>query len=105
MACGAKSTDHQFLSASSGGPIYYVGRDMKLSHEGMGIDESDWRIFVGCLNATLDKFNVPEPERAGRGFHRQHEAEHRRIGPPRSRNDAAPGQGSIHPAMKIALMN
>jgi hemoglobin len=53
-----------FLSASAGGPIHYVGRDMKLSHEGMGIDESDWRIFVGCLNATLDKFNVPEPERA-----------------------------------------
>ena len=59
-----KATDHNFLSASAGGPIHYVGRDMKLSHEGMGIDESDWRIFVGCLNASLDKFNVPEPERA-----------------------------------------
>jgi hemoglobin len=37
---------------------------MKLSHEGMGIDESDWRIFIGCLQATLDKFQVPVAERA-----------------------------------------
>jgi hemoglobin len=53
-----------FLCASAGGPLYYVGRDMKLSHEGMGIDESDWRVFLDCLNATLDKFRVPEVERA-----------------------------------------
>src|SRR5271166_3054408 len=53
-----------FLCVSVDGPIYYVGREMKLSHEGMGIDESDWRIFVGCLHATLDKFKVPASERA-----------------------------------------
>ena len=53
-----------FLCAAAGGPLYYVGRDMKLSHEGMGIDESDWRIFIGCLEATLDKFQVPQTERA-----------------------------------------
>ena len=53
-----------FLCASAGGPLYYVGHDMKLSHEGMGIDESDWRIFISCLQATLDKFQVPDAERA-----------------------------------------
>ena len=52
-----------FLCASAGGPLYYTGRDMKLSHEGMGIDESDWRIFVRCLEAALDKFQVPQMER------------------------------------------
>lgn len=53
-----------FLCASAGGPLLYVGRDMKTSHEGMGIDESDWRIFIGHLEATLDSFKVPAGERA-----------------------------------------
>ena len=30
-----------YLSASVGGPMLYTGRDMKLSHGGMGISESD----------------------------------------------------------------
>ncbi len=53
-----------FLCASAGGPLYYVGREMKLSHEGMGIDESDWRVFIAHLQATVDKFQVPQTERA-----------------------------------------
>ena len=53
-----------FLCASSGGPLYYVGRDMKTSHRGMGINESDWQRFIGHLEATLDKFAVPATERA-----------------------------------------
>jgi len=53
-----------FLCASSGGPLYYVGRDMKTSHRGMGINESDWQRFVGHLEATLDRFSVPAAERA-----------------------------------------
>jgi hemoglobin len=52
-----------FLCASAGGPLFYDGRDMKLSHEGMGIDEADWRAFVGHLEATLDTFQVPVVER------------------------------------------
>jgi hypothetical protein len=31
----------------AGGPVYYTGRDMKLSHAGMGITESDWSVFLG----------------------------------------------------------
>jgi hemoglobin len=53
-----------FLCASAGGPLFYVGRDMKTSHKGMGIDESDWRIFIGHVEATLDNFKVPASERA-----------------------------------------
>ena len=37
---------------------------MKLSHEGMGIDESDWKSFIGHLEATLDAFRVPAEERS-----------------------------------------
>ncbi len=53
-----------FLCASAGGPLLYVGRDMKTAHKGMGINESDWSKFIGHLEATLDSFNVPAPERA-----------------------------------------
>jgi hemoglobin len=53
-----------FLCASAGGPMYYTGRDMKLSHKGMRISETDWRAFLGQLNATLDTFQVPTQERA-----------------------------------------
>jgi hemoglobin len=28
------------------------------------IDESDWQAFLGHLDATLDNFEVPAPERA-----------------------------------------
>ena len=53
-----------FLCASAGGPLYYVGRDMKTSHRGMGINEGDWQTFIGHLEATLDNFHVRSKERA-----------------------------------------
>jgi len=53
-----------FLCASAGGPLLYTGRDMQLTHAGMGIRESDWAAFLGHLGATLDAFSVPERERA-----------------------------------------
>ena len=52
-----------FLCASAGGPLYYTGRDMKTSHRGMKISESDWAAFLGHLNATLEAFKVPQTER------------------------------------------
>jgi hemoglobin len=53
-----------FLCASAGGPLYYVGRDMKTSHRGLSISERDWQLFIGHLNATLDKFRVATNEKA-----------------------------------------
>jgi len=52
-----------FLASNAGGPMYYTGRDMLLSHKGMKISVADWDAFIGHLNATLDAFEVPEPER------------------------------------------
>ena len=51
-----------FIVAKAGGPLYYRGREMKLSHEGMNIDEKDWEILIIALQKTLDKLKVPEPE-------------------------------------------
>ncbi len=52
-----------FLCSCAGGPLYYTGRDMKTSHKGMRISESDWSAFLGHLNATLQAFQVPQAER------------------------------------------
>jgi hemoglobin len=36
---------------------------MKVSHTGIGIAETDWTGFIKHLNATLDKFKVPDREK------------------------------------------
>ena len=51
------------LCAATGGPCVYIGRDMKSSHQGMGISEADWQAAAGHLVATLDKLKVPEKEK------------------------------------------
>jgi len=53
-----------YLCASTGGPVYYTGRDMKLSHKGMKISENDWAAFLRHAGATLDAFKLPAAERA-----------------------------------------
>jgi hemoglobin len=52
-----------FLCHSAGGPLFYTGRDMKTSHQGMRVSEADWSAFIGHVNATLDHFKVPDAER------------------------------------------
>ena len=51
------------LCAATGGPCIYMGRDMKTSHQGMGITDADWDAAVKDLVATLDHFKVPEKEK------------------------------------------
>ncbi|MEW6120687.1 MAG: group 1 truncated hemoglobin [Pseudomonadota bacterium] len=52
-----------YLCNAAGGPMYYTGRDNKLSHRGMRISTGDWEVFMGHLSDTLDKFAVPARER------------------------------------------
>ena len=52
-----------YLCASAGGPVYYTGRDMKLSHKSMRISEDDWATFLGHAAATMDALQVPAQER------------------------------------------
>lgn len=51
------------LCAATGGPCFYIGRDMKTSHKGLGISEADWQVAVKHLVASLDKFKVGETEK------------------------------------------
>jgi hemoglobin len=52
-----------FLCANAGGPMIYTGRNMVVTRKGMRINDSDWTIFTGHLQATLSKFSVPDAER------------------------------------------
>jgi len=36
---------------------------MKITHEGMGISESDWSLFTGHIAAAPDSLSVGDPER------------------------------------------
>jgi len=66
------STDNQrrarqlivdFMTEAAGGPAWYTGRDMKTSHQGMGIEAADWNIFMHHAAATLDHFGVGAREK------------------------------------------
>ncbi len=47
-----------YLANASGGPMYYTGRDMKLTHVGMGIDYDDWTVFTGHVAGALESLGV-----------------------------------------------
>ena len=53
-----------FLSAGFGGPVVYLGRDMKTSHDGLRITESEWNRFIEYVAATLANLAVADRERA-----------------------------------------
>ena len=51
-----------YLCSNAGGAVYYTGRDMKSSHKGMKISESDWSVFLGHAGDTMEALNVPKQE-------------------------------------------
>lgn len=52
-----------FITAKTGGPLYYTGRNMKMAHAGMQMSKNDWKVFMALLNETLNKFNIPSQEK------------------------------------------
>jgi hemoglobin len=47
---------------ATGGPCTYTGRDMKETHDGMGVTAGEFDALVEDLMATLDEFSVPKAE-------------------------------------------
>jgi hemoglobin len=47
---------------ASGGPCTYTGRDMRETHDGMGVTAGEFDALVEDLVATLDEFAVPMSE-------------------------------------------
>jgi hemoglobin len=52
----------EFISAASGGPLRYQGRDMKTVHRGMAITDAQFDAMAGDLGVALRKYEVPKKE-------------------------------------------
>ena len=48
----------------SGGPCVYIGRDMKTSHNGLGITAAEWAANMKIAEAALLAHGIPDAERA-----------------------------------------
>jgi hemoglobin len=51
-----------FLGSAFGGPVVYLGRTMKMSHEGLGITAGEWERFIIHVTGTLQNQAIPERE-------------------------------------------
>ncbi len=49
-----------FLSAGSGGPEQYTGRDMVSAHRGMNISEAEYMSAIDDILGALDKHSIDE---------------------------------------------
>jgi hemoglobin len=52
------------ICSLAGGPCYYMGRDMKTSHAGLGITASEWEANLELTRLALQKHHVGEREQA-----------------------------------------
>jgi hemoglobin len=52
------------ICSLSGGPCYYIGRDMKTSHAGLGITESEWTANLELTKQVLESKGVGSREQA-----------------------------------------
>jgi len=52
------------LCALAGGPCVYIGRDMKTSHAGLEITESEWEANMQYIVRALDEHKIPAREKA-----------------------------------------
>ena len=48
-----------YLCHVTGGPVLYTGRDMRVTHKGMGIDSQDWAAFLDHAGATMEELEIP----------------------------------------------
>lgn len=62
-AAGFKYLVTELACEAAGGPQRYSGRSMGDSHRHLMITEAEWQAFMDDVGQTLDKFQVPQPER------------------------------------------
>ena len=46
------------LCRAAGGPCLYIGRDLKLVHEGLAITDDDWRVFISIIQSTAQELRL-----------------------------------------------
>ncbi len=52
----------ELICQTTGGPCFYMGRDMKTVHKGLGINGSEWQTAITHIIGVLDNFAVPDAE-------------------------------------------
>jgi hemoglobin len=52
-----------YICSTTGGPVFYTGRDMVTAHRGMRINNDDWDALLFHLDATFDHFGIGAQER------------------------------------------
>jgi hemoglobin len=51
-----------YLCAATGGPAFYLGKDMKSAHAGLAISSPEWRTSMAHFERALKKFKVGAQE-------------------------------------------
>lgn len=51
-----------FVCEKTGGPCFYLGRDMMTAHAGMGVTKEEWDEALALFGESLTAFNVPDAE-------------------------------------------
>lgn len=50
------------ICQATGGPCFYLGRDIKTVHKGMGIKGAEWQNAITHIIGVLDNFKVSDAE-------------------------------------------
>jgi hemoglobin len=53
----------ELVCALAGGPCLYLGRDMNVSHRGLGITGEEWDANLALAASVLEKHGVTAPEK------------------------------------------
>ena len=51
------------MCKGTGASNYYMGRDLKTSHAGLGITSAEWEANMRHMSEALNKYKVPEREK------------------------------------------
>jgi len=52
-----------YMCKIAGGSNYYMGRDMKTSHAGLGITDAEWTANMRHMSEALEKYKIPRREK------------------------------------------
>ncbi len=52
-----------YMCKVTGGSNYYMGRDLKTSHAGLGINQDEWEANMRYMGEALDKCKIPQEEK------------------------------------------
>ncbi len=52
----------EMICQAAGGPCFYLGRDMKTVHKGMGINGAEWQIAITHILGVLNDYQVADAE-------------------------------------------